>query len=267
MLWLSPQQCHCGTRKSSFMKTTNNTILITGGTSGIGRALAETWHRAGNKVIVAGRRTSLIEEVVAANPGMSGYTLDVEDQVAIQDFAVRIIADHPELNVVVLNAGIMVAEDLKGDEWLEIAERIVNTNLLAPMRLTAALLPHLRRADDAVIVTVSSGLAFVPLALTPTYSATKAAIHSWSLSLRHKLKDQGIEVIELVPPAVQTDLMPGHKSNPNILPLNDFVDEVMSLFAQTPTPSEITVQRVMFQRAAEREGRFESAFNTVNLPR
>lgn len=249
------------------MKTTDNTILITGGTSGIGRALAETWHRAGNKVIVAGRRSSLIDEVVTANPGMSGYALDVEDPAAIQDFAVRITTEHPDLNVVVLNAGIMVAEDLKEDEWLEIAERTVSTNLLAPMRLTAALLPHLRGADDAAIVTVSSGLAFVPLALTPTYCATKAAIHSWSMSLRHKLKDQGIEVIELAPPAVQTDLMPGHKSNPNILPLPAFVDEVMSLFTQEPTPPEITVQRVMFQRAAEREGRFDAAFNTINQPR
>jgi len=246
------------------MKTTGNTILITGGTSGIGRALAERWHSAGDKVIIAGRRAALIEEVVSANPGMSGYPLDVEDAASFAAFAAHVTREHPDLNVVVHNAGIMVAEDLTGDEWLDVAERTVATNLLAPMRLTATLLPHLRMTADATIVTVSSGLAFVPLALTPTYCATKAAIHSWSMTLRLKLKDQGIEVIELAPPAVQTDLMPGHKSNPNILSLPAFIDEVMTLLAQTPTPTEITVKRVMFQRAAEREGRFQAAFNTIN---
>lgn len=246
------------------MKTTGNTILVTGGTSGIGRALAERWHAAGNTVIVAGRRAALVGEATAANPGMSGYVLDVEDAASIAGFVDRLTREHPRLNVVVHNAGIMVAEDLGGDDWLETAERIVGVNLLAPMRLTAALLPHLRKAGDAAIVTVSSGLAFVPLALTPTYCATKAAIHSWSMSLRLELGKLGIEVIELAPPAVQTDLMPGHKTNPDILTLPAFVDEVMALFAQTPTPAEITVQRVMFQRAAEREGRFQAAFETIN---
>jgi uncharacterized oxidoreductase len=246
------------------MKNTGNTILVTGGTSGIGRALAERWQAAGNTVIIAGRRSSLVDEVTTANPGMSGYVLDVEDASALATFAERLTCEHPQLNVVVHNAGIMVAEDLTGDDWLETAERTVGTNLLAPMRLTAELLPHLRKTGDAAIVTVSSGLAFVPLALTPAYCATKAAIHSWSLSLRLKLEKQGIEVIEIAPPAVQTDLMPGHKANPNILTLPAFIDEVMALFAQTPTPAEITVQRVMFQRAAEREGRFQAAFDTIN---
>ena len=246
------------------MKTTGNTILVTGGSSGIGRALAEAWHAAGNRVIVVGRRAELIAELTAAHPGMSGYTLDMADAVAVAAFGARVVREHPGLNIVVHNAGIMEAEDLAGDDWLATAERTVTTNLLAPMRLTAALLPHLRSAPDAAVVTVSSGLAFVPLTKTPTYCATKAAIHSWSLCLRRELARSGIEVIELAPPAVQTDLMPGHKTNPNLLPLSDFIDETMSLFGQTPTPAEITVKRVMFQRAAEREGRFEAAFDTIN---
>ncbi|WP_290871516.1 SDR family oxidoreductase [Aquabacterium sp.] len=246
------------------MKTTGNTILVTGGTSGIGRALAERWHATGNRVIVVGRRAELIAELTAAHPGMSGYALDMADAAAVADFGVRVVHDHPDLNVVVHNAGIMEAENLAGDDWLAVAERTVSTNLLAPIRLTAALLPHLRRVSDAAIVTVSSGLAFVPLTKTPTYCATKAAIHSWSLSLRRELGRSGIEVIELAPPAVQTDLMPGHKANPNILPLPVFIDEALSQFAQMPTPAEILVERVMFQRAAEREGRFQSAFDTIN---
>jgi len=246
------------------MKTTGNTILITGATSGIGRALAERWHAAGNRVVVAGRRQALIDELLAAHPGMAGYVVDVEDASAIAAFAATVTAEHPGLNVVVNNAGIMFAEDLSGDDWLATAERTVTTNLLAPMRLTAALLPHLRRAADAAVVTVSSGLAFVPMVKTPSYCATKAAVHSWSQTLRAQLKKDGIEVIELAPPAVQTDLMPGHATDPNSMDLQAFIDEVIGLFAQQPTPEEITVKRVMFLRAAEREGRYDAVFEALN---
>lgn len=249
------------------MKTSGNTILITGGTSGIGQALARRWHEAGHQVIIAGRRQELIDDMTRRHPGMAGLVLDIEDTASIEPFAAQLLRDHPALNVVVHNAGVMTAEDLGADDWLATAERTVAINLLGPMRLTAALLPHLRRAASPAIVTVSSGLAFVPLALTPTYCATKAAIHSWSQSLRHVLKGQGIEVIELAPPAVQTDLMPGHATNPNIMTLPAFIDEVMSLLDQQPTPPEVLVKRVLFQRDAEREGRFDAAFAAINAPR
>lgn len=248
------------------MDISGNTILITGGTSGIGHALAERLHAAGNAVIVAGRRQTLLDQITKANPGMAGYVLDIEDPDAIAVFAAQVVAEHPTLDVVVANAGIMAAEDIQGGDFLGTAERTVTTNLLGPIRLIAALLPHLSKQEQATIMTVSSGLAFVPLARTPTYCATKAAMHSYSMSLRHQLRDSAIEVIELAPPAVQTDLMPGHATNPDIMTLASFIDEVMELFGQNPTPDEILVERVFFQRNAEREGRFDAAFATINAP-
>jgi uncharacterized oxidoreductase len=248
------------------MQSTGNTILITGGTSGIGRALAEKFHALGNKVIIAGRRKALLDEITSRFPGMAAYTLDMDDGAAIAGFARQITAEYPELNVVINNAGIMIAEDLKGGDFLPIAEAIVTTNVLGPIRLTSALLPHLRTRPHATIVTVSSGLAFVPLAATPTYSATKAAIHSYSLSLRHQLRDTNIKVVELIPPGVQTDLMPGHAVNPHMMPLDEFIAETMGLFQQQPTPQEISVQRVLPLRRAETEGRFAQTFQMLNTP-
>jgi uncharacterized oxidoreductase len=170
------------------MQMNGNTILITGGGSGIGRALAEQFHARENTVVIAGRRQSMLDEVTAANPGMTSLTLDIEDGAAIGAFAARVTAEHPALNVVINNAGIMTPEDLQSpQDALRIAEATIATNLLGPVRLTAALLPHLRRQPRATIMTVSSGLAFVPRADNPTYCASKAAIHSYTQSLRYQL--------------------------------------------------------------------------------
>ncbi len=245
------------------MKTSGNTILLTGGTSGIGRALAERLHAAGNDIIITGRRKALLDQITAAHPGMAGVVLDMTDAGAIRDAAARITADHPALNVVLHNAGIMVAEDVTGD-FLDTAEAIVATNLLGPIRLTAALLPHLLAQPRAGIVTVSSGLAFVPLVATPTYCATKAAIHSWSQSLRSQLRDTPVEVLEIAPPAVQTDLMPGHAVNPDAMPLADFIDETLDILAQDPTPALVGVKRLDFLRRAEAEGRYDQTFAQLN---
>lgn len=247
------------------MKISGNTILITGGGSGIGRALAQEFHKFGNKVIIAGRRQAVLDEVIAANPGMLSMVLDVESHDAIRAFAKNITAQHPDLNVLINNAGIMIAEDLtvQSDDLAD-AEAMVVTNVLGPIRLTAALLPHLQKQAQATIVNVSSGLAFVPLAATPTYSATKAALHSYTQSLRHQLKDTAIEVIELVPPGVQTTLMPGHDVNPHMMPLADYITETMTLFQKQPTPAEICVQRVGFLRGAESSGQFDAVFAMLN---
>lgn len=248
------------------MNITGNTILITGGGSGIGRALADALHQRGNRVIITGRREAPLKAVVDANPGMAWATLDVADAEAIKAFSARVAADHSDLNVVINNAGIMQAEDLKAEPFsLDTAEATITTNLLGPIRLTMALLPHLRTRPAATVVTVTSGLAFIPLVATPTYNATKAAIHSWTQSLRTQLKDTSVEVLELAPPAVATDLMPGHAENPNSMPLTDYTAEVIGLIERGDTPrGEILVERVKPLRWAEVSGNYDQVYGLLN---
>ncbi len=247
------------------MNPTGNTILITGGGSGIGRALAHRFNDLGNFVIVAGRRQQTLDETIADRANMAAIALDIEDPHAITEFARRVTADHPALNVLINNAGIMRTEDLTAERDLTDADATITTNLLGPIRLTNALIDHLRGQTDAAIVNVSSGLAFVPLVASPTYSATKAAIHSYTVSLRQQLAGQ-VEVIELAPPAVQTHLTPGQADREGYMPLDAFIDEVMALFQCQPTPREILVERVGFLRLAETEGRFEQTLAMLNTP-
>jgi uncharacterized oxidoreductase len=248
------------------MNITGNTILITGGGTGIGRALAEALHARGNQIIITGRREAPLKAVADANPGMAWAALDVADPAAIRAFAAQVVKDHPALNVVINNAGIMQAEDLTAEPFdLDVVDATITTNLLGPIRLTAALLPHLRAQTAATVMTVTSGLAFIPLAATPTYNATKAAIHSWTISLRHQLRDTPIEVLELAPPAVATDLMPGHAENPNSMPLADYTAEVVGLIERGDTPrGEILVERVKPLRNAEISGNWNQVFAALN---
>lgn len=243
------------------MQNSGNTILITGGGSGIGAALAHEFHAAGNQVIIAGRRKDALDAVVADHPGMTAMTLDMADAAGIEAFARQVVAQFPALNAVLLNAGIMVAEQ---EIDLPTAEATIATNLLGPIRLTHALLPHLKAQAQATILTVSSGLAFVPLAATPTYSATKAAIHSWSLAMREQLKDMSVELIEIVPPGVRTDLMPGHADNEDMMPLDAFIAETMALLRQQPALPEIHVERVKFLSEATKRGEFDQVFAALN---
>jgi uncharacterized oxidoreductase len=250
------------------MKTTDNTILITGGGSGIGRGLAEAFHRLGNQVIIAARGQKSLDETIAANPGMKSVTLDVSDPKSIQAFAAQAAKDFPTLNVLINNAGIMRPENLlETSNDLSTAEKTVTTNLLGPILLTAALLPSLQKQPRATIMTVSSGLAFVPLAMTPTYCATKAAIHSYTQSLRYQLKATNVEIVELIPPYVQTTLMGDQQANDSrAMPLRDFIDEVMSILKSQPDAKEVCVKNVYPLRFAADGGqqKYEEFFEKFN---
>ncbi|RXZ65537.1 SDR family oxidoreductase [Pelagerythrobacter rhizovicinus] len=240
------------------MKTSGNTILVTGGGSGIGRELARRWHDLGNTVIVAGRSEGALAETAEGHANIHAVALDVSDAADIQRFAREVTARFPALNVLVNNAGIMRYEDLSTGRDLADAEATVVTNLLGPIRLVDALVDHLKAQDGAAIVNVSSGLAFVPMPKAATYSATKAAIHSYTVSLRAKLEG-AVEVIELAPPAVQTELTPGQSTREGYLPLDTFIDQVMAEFESGNPPAEVCVPNALFLRNAEKEGRFEEA--------
>lgn len=246
------------------MNFPNNTILITGGSSGIGRGLAQAFHALGNKVIIAGRRKHALDEVTKANPGMASAVLDIDDPEAIQAFAKEVIKLHPTLNVLINNAGIMRQENLKAQRLAD-AEAIISTNLLGPVRLTAALLPHLQKQSASTIINVSSGLAFVPFPVTPTYSATKAALHSYTVSLRVQLQGTPVEIIEIIPPAVATDLTPGRSTkDPRMMSLEDFIAETMQILRSQPTPAKINVERVKPLRFAEATSTFDKALQMLS---
>jgi uncharacterized oxidoreductase len=248
------------------MEMTGNTIIITGGGSGIGRGLAEKFHAAGNQVIITGRNRSKLDTVAAANPGMVAIALDIADGAAIQAFAKQVISDYPAINVVINNAGMMIAEAMTADPVdVQIGDDTVTTNMLGTMRLSAAMLPHLQKQAEATIMTVTSGLAFVPLAMTPAYSATKAGMHSWSVATRHQLRDTNVQVIELAPPYVQTELTgPDQAKDPNAMPLAEFIDEVMTILTDNPDVEEVIVERCKPLRYAIENGNFDEVMAGLN---
>ncbi len=246
------------------MNLTGNTVLITGGGSGIGRGLAQALHALGNQVVIASRRQKVLDEATAANPGMKSFSADMQDPASIRALATRATSEFPSLNVLINNAGIMRAENLLDQQSdLADAEAIVSTNLLGPIRLTAALLPHLQKQPRATLINVSSGLGFMPMARTPTYCATKAALHSYTLSLRAQLRGTSVEVLELIPPYVATDLM-GGADNPRAMPLNKFIAEVMEILKTQPTPPEICVENVKNFRYSAENGNFSTLFARLN---
>lgn len=240
------------------MKASGNTILVTGGGSGIGRALAQRWHDAGNHVIVTGRRRDMLTETARGRAGIFVHELDISDADGIETAAAAILTLFPDLNVLVNNAGTYNGENPRRKRDLKDAERMVVTNVLGPIRLINALVDHLSAQKDACIINVSSGTAFVPYPASPTYSASKAAIHSYTAAIRPLLKVR-VEVIEIVPPQVQTELTPGQSQDPNSMPLDGFADEVMTLLHGdgTQSPAEICVERVRYFRDAERTGNFD----------
>ena len=250
------------------MKTTHNTILLPGGNSGIGRGLAEAFAALGNRVIIGGRNPQTLDETTSANPGMKSLQVNMADAQSVAAFAREAMEKYPDINVLINMAGIMSEEKLAEEQGdIADAEAMIATNLLGPLRLTSLFLPFLQTKPNAVVMNVSSGLAYVPLALNPTYCATKAAIHSYTESLRYQLKDTPVEVLELVPPYVATRLQGERQaSDPNAMPLDEYIAEVMELLKSDPTPTEICVQRVLPQRNAAFGGKekYDGFFQKFN---
>lgn len=250
------------------MNITGNTIFIPGATSGIGLALALALDARGNTVVVGGRRQELLDEIAAAHPSIDTVRIDTADAASIAAASRTVLERHPDLDTLIAMAGIMRAEDWTRSGFAASAEAHVTTNVLGPIRLIDAFVDHLvQRASDggaATIMTVSSGLAHAPLRVTPTYNATKAAIHQLSETIRLQLEPLGVQVVELVPPSVQTPLMPGHETNEHAMPLDAFIDEVMHLLETEPDAHEILVERVKFLRFAEVRGDYAAVVRTLN---
>jgi uncharacterized oxidoreductase len=247
------------------MNISGNTVFIPGSTSGIGLALALELRARGNTVIAGGRRADLLERIAAEHPGLDTVQIDTSDPASIASAAEEVLSAHPDLNVLVTMAGIMRIEDWRRPEkFLASAESVVTTNVLGPIRLIAAFIGHLQARPDAAIVTVSSGLGFTPLAATPSYNASKAAIHMLSESIRLQLADTSVQVIELVPPSVRTSLVPGQESSEVAMPLDEFVAEAVALLESQPDAHEIQVERVKFLRYGEARGDYDQVVKTLN---
>lgn len=247
------------------MNISGNTVFIPGSTSGIGLALALELKAKGNTVIVGGRRAELLEKIAAEHPGIDTVRIDTTDAESIESAAREVLADHPDLNVLVAMAGVMKVEDWhRPESFLASAESVVETNVLGPIRLIAAFVEHLQAQPDATIVTVSSGLAFAPLKATPSYNASKAAIHMLSESLRLQLADTSVKIVELEPPAVRTSLLPGQETSEFAMPLDEFVTEVVGLIEAEPDAKEIQVERVKFLRYGEARGDYDQVVAALN---
>ncbi|MEK8214181.1 SDR family oxidoreductase [Paenibacillus sp. FSL L8-0463] len=238
------------------MKLTGNTIFITGGGSGIGRALAEALHNLGNKVIIAGRSRERLEETIKANPGISAVELNVQDPASIKAAAKQLIEEHPDLNVLFNNAGIIQSDDAAGVIDEDVLVSTVKTNLLGPIRMTSALIEHLKSKEEAVVINTTSILGFMPLAATALYSATKAALHTYTLSQRYMLKDTTVKVLEIVPPWVQSN-----NDEPRAMPLASFIEETIKVLG-TDTDEVLVEEAKMFRNnPGPNEGVFVTQFN------
>ena len=235
------------------MDITNRTVFIAGATSGIGLELARRFAAAGSTVIVGGRRADLLDKI--ATEGFATAQIDVTDQDSVDRARDTILRDHPSLDTIVTMSGVGIPEDLRDPAHFSAAQQTIDTNLLGTIRVIDAFTPHLIERGAGTIVTVTSGIGFLPFPLMPTYAASKAAVHAYSEALRAQLIGTGIEVAELVPPAVATT--PEMKQlNPRALDLAEFATEVMDLLQINPTPDEILVQGVMMHRWAERDGTY-----------
>ncbi len=247
------------------MDITTNTVFIAGGTSGLGLGLARRLREAGSTVIIGGRRADRLKTLAEENPGLGTVEIDVTDDASVARARDQVLAQYPDLSAVITMSGIMIAEDLRDPGHFRITRDTVETNLLGTVRVVDAFTPYLLGRGAGTIMTVTSGIAYVPFPLTPAYGITKAGIHSYTESLRAQLAGTGVEVVELIPPLVATELMgPGQLEDPNAMPLQDFVEESVGLMAQQPTPREITVERVKAQRHAVADGTYDQILTRLS---
>lgn len=236
------------------MDITSRTVFIAGATSGIGLELARQLRAAGSTVIVGGRRADRLEALAAE--GLATVSIDVTDDASVRAARDRVLAEHPALDVVVTMAGVLLTEDLRDPAHFDTARTTVEVNVLGTIRVIDAFTPHLIARGSGAFVTVSSGIGFLPFPLMATYAASKAAVHAYSEALRAQLAGTGVEVTELVPPAVATEPR-AREINPRALDLTEFTAEVLGLLAQEPTPHELLVEGVRMHRFAERDGTYD----------
>jgi uncharacterized oxidoreductase len=251
------------------MNTTGNTILITGGGSGIGRGLAEAFHKRGNIIVIAGRRENVLRQTAAANPGMEFIRMDTSKPEGITKAAAELKVRCPQLNVVINNAGVQRVHDFSQDGGYDdaAAQGEIETNISGVLRVTNAFLPQLKQQPAAAIVNLSSGLAFVPMARYPVYCGTKAFVHSFSMSLRHQLKNTTVKVIELAPPWVKTDLDAAHPT-PTVhegmspMPLEEFIAAAMSELATDQDELKVAGAKYLYSGGVS--DRLYATFEQIN---
>ncbi len=225
-------------------------MLITGGTSGLGLGFAKAFTAAGNTVIICGRRQERLDEIQARNPAIITRVCDVADPAQREALFAWVAGEHPNVNVLINNAGVQNPTDLTKPVDLERVRLETETNFIAPVHLTSLFAQHLAAKPQAAIINISSGLGFAPLALTSVYCATKAAVHSLTLSLRYQLRNTSVEVIEIIPPAVATELGSqdgGPKAVPGAMSVDAFITEAMD--GLKANELEIAVGQAAYLRA------------------
>lgn len=213
------------------MNLSGNTILITGGTSGIGRGFAEAFMERGNNVIICGRRKNRLEQITEQYPEIVSRVCDISNDREREDLYQWVVKHYPDTNVLINNAGIQLKTDVSQAVNMKDVKAETETNFYGPVPLSSLFARHLATKKESAIINISSGLAFTPMAKMPIYCATKAAIHSFSLSLRHQLKDRSVKVFEIIPPSVDTELGHEHRSDPNEshggMSISEFVTEAL----------------------------------------
>jgi uncharacterized oxidoreductase len=237
------------------MKTTGNTLLITGGTSGIGQAFATEFYKRGNTVIICGRREERLQQMAAQHPGMITRICDVADEKQRTALYEWVVTHYPGLNVLMNNAGIQLATDLTQPVHLDNVNREVETNFIAPIHLASLFAAHLAAKADGVIINITSGLAFVPIAFMPVYCATKAGMHSLTMSLRYQLRNTAVKVFEIAPPSTDTEL--GHERREDKsqshggLPVHEFLAEAMEALEQDKLEAPIAQSKGLRAKGEE----------------